>query len=136
MISSIGVIKRKSASEHKSEMKFEHGVKVVVEVVIEVVIVASPPVRKLQRACNQRQRLRLRGSVGKLVGLLRGEFHWRFLPSHLSGLAYSTLPWSTSPDFPRLLLFRQQLREPQPHLTNPVGIFVGRLITRTCSRHS
>ena len=31
MISSIGVIKRRSASEHKSEMKFEFGVEVVVE---------------------------------------------------------------------------------------------------------
>ncbi len=43
MISSIGVIKRRSASEHKSEIKFEFGV----EVVVEVVVVASPLVREL-----------------------------------------------------------------------------------------
>ncbi len=34
MISSVGVIERRSASEHKSEMEFEFGVKVVVEVVV------------------------------------------------------------------------------------------------------
>ncbi len=49
MISSIGVIKRRSASEHKSEMKFEFGVEVVVEVEVEVVVVASPLLRKLRQ---------------------------------------------------------------------------------------
>ncbi len=60
-------------------------VEVVVEVVVGI-IVASPLVRELRRACNQRQRLR--GSAGTLVGLLRGEFHRRFLPNRLSGLVY------------------------------------------------
>ncbi len=47
MISSIGVMKRKSASEYKSEIKFEFGVEFVIEVVIKVVVIAFPLVRKL-----------------------------------------------------------------------------------------
>ncbi len=54
MISSIGVIKRRSTSKHKSKIKFEFGV----EVMVEVVIIASPLVRELRRACDQSQRLR------------------------------------------------------------------------------
>ena len=46
MISSIGVIKRRSASEHKSDMKFEFGF----EAVVEVVVVASLLVHEFRRA--------------------------------------------------------------------------------------
>ncbi len=57
MISSIGVIERRSASEHKSEMKFEFGFEVVVELCLGFglrLVVASPLVRELRRAFDQR----------------------------------------------------------------------------------
>ncbi len=41
MISSIGVVERRSASEHKSEIEFEFRVEVVVEFVFEVVVELS-----------------------------------------------------------------------------------------------
>ncbi len=58
MILSIGIIKCKPASKHKSDIKFKFGMKIVVEVVVEVVVVTSPLVHTLRRVCDQSQILR------------------------------------------------------------------------------
>ncbi len=86
MISSIGGIVRRSASKHKSEMKFEFGFEVVVEVMIEVVVVASPLVRELRQACNERQKLRGFSSQPSYRSCLlcTSPAHWSFTCSFWS----------------------------------------------------
>ncbi len=50
MILSIGIIKCRSTSKHKSEIKVEFRVKIVLEIMVEIVVVTFLLVYKLRQA--------------------------------------------------------------------------------------